>query len=70
MLLCMTLRVLAVGRESIGGRPLADMYMHISLNAKERTRQELEELLTAAGFSLKAIHMTASPTRIVEAVPA
>ena len=46
-----------------------DIVMLLLLGAKERTKQEFEELLRKTGFEIKDIYSTHSPLSIIEAVP-
>lgn len=43
--------------------------MLVMTGGRERTQQEFERLLTAAGFSLAALHPAATPLTVIEAVP-
>lgn len=47
-----------------------DMVMLLLLGAKERTREEFEEILSKAGFKLNTIYPSQSPLSIIEAIPA
>ncbi len=46
-----------------------DIVMLLLLGAKERTKEEFEEILTKAGFKLNTIFPTKSPLSIIEALP-
>lgn len=46
-----------------------DIVMLLLLGAKERTKEEFEEILTKAGFKLNAVFPTKSPLSIIEAIP-
>ncbi|WP_338815383.1 methyltransferase [Bernardetia sp. Wsw4-3y2] len=46
-----------------------DIVMLLLLGAKERTKQEFEELLEKAGFKINNVYPTQSPLSIIEAVP-
>ncbi|WP_375562412.1 methyltransferase [Bernardetia sp. OM2101] len=47
-----------------------DIVMLLLLGAKERTKEEFEDILTKAGFKLNAVFPTKSPLSIIEAIPA
>ena len=51
-------------------RGLADMLMLVTVDGKERTRDQWSHLLTSAGFQLKHFHPTRTPVSIIEALPA
>lgn len=49
---------------------LRDLHMLVMLGGRERTPDDFERLLAAAGFRLADVIPTGSPYNIVEAVPA
>jgi O-methyltransferase domain len=49
---------------------LGDLHMLVMAGGRERTPNEFEDLLGAAGFKLSGIHPTKSAQSIVEGVPA
>ena len=48
---------------------LLDITMLVSVDGKERTRQEFDTLLQQTGFFLKAVHPTRGLYKVIEAVP-
>ena len=48
---------------------LLDITMLVSVDGKERTKQEFHHLLQQTGFVLKAIHATRGLYKVIEAVP-
>ena len=49
---------------------LMDLHMLAVPGGQERTEDEWRELLAAGGFSVSAVHRTASRSRLIEAMPA
>ena len=48
---------------------LLDITMLVSVDGKERTKQEFHDLLQQTGFVLKAVHATRGLYKVIEAVP-